>query len=551
MPTTRTLLIVDDCIEDRKIYRRYLLQDPHQSYRIWQVDSAEEGLVLCRKIQFDALVLDFCLPEMNGLQFLDRLKEKEFLIPKAVIVLTGHGDEEVAVQALKWGVQDYLIKQQLKADVLQLTVRNAIEKSHLQAQLNKTLERQRLIATTSLRIRQSLKLEDILHTAVTEVQQLLKCDRVAVYQIDPDLSSHLAAEIAAPVCEINSPTNLPDICWQSGTQKNWDWSSKKTIANVYAAGLSDGYTNLLEQAENKANLVIPIAPNSNGDSTTKIWGLLVAHQCAGERQWQADEVAMLHEVSVQLAIAIQQAELLTMTQAALAKEKQLSTFKSQIVATVSHEYRTPLASILAAASTLKQHGDKLDEEKQEKFLQIIEDKARKMSKLVDDMLLVNKIELDKTKFKPVTIDLLQFFEEQIAELRSIASECQQLSLKVRGNIQNFSGDRGLLRLILDNLISNALKYSTDRSDVEVNLTGKNSCAIFSVKDRGIGIPKQELTNLFQCFYRASNVGTIPGTGLGLAIVKACVDLHGGEISLNSKLGQGTKVTVSLPKQPDF
>jgi signal transduction histidine kinase/DNA-binding NarL/FixJ family response regulator len=547
MPTTQTLLIVDDCREDRQIYRRYLLQDPHQSYRIWQVDSAEEGLVLCQKIQFDALLLDFCLPGMNGLQFLNKLKDEELHAPKAVIVLTGHGDEQVAVQALKWGVQDYLVKQHLKADVLQLTVRNAIEKSHLQAQLNKTLERQRLIATTSLRIRQSLNLEDILHTAVAEIQQLLKCDRVAVYQIEPDFSSHLAAEIAAPVCEIGSAKNLSDIGWQKTMAKSLDWS-KKAIANVYAAGLNDS---LLEQAENTANLVVPIAPNSNGDSAAKIWGLLVAHQCAGERQWQADEVEMLHEVSVQLAIAIQQAELLNVTQAALAKEKQLSSFKTQIVATVSHEYRTPLASILAAASTLKQHGDKLDESKQEKFLQIIEEKARQMSKLVDDMLLVNKIELDKTKFKPVAIDLLQFFEEQIGEIRSTQSDPHKLSFKVRGNTQGFWGDRGLLRLILDNLISNALKYSPNGSNVEVNLIGKDSRAIFSVKDRGIGIPKEELDNLFQCFYRASNVGTIPGTGLGLAIVKACVDLHGGEINLDTKLEQGTKVTVTLPKKHHF
>lgn len=532
------------------MYRRYLLQDPQQSYRIWQVDSAEEALELCQTIEFDALVLDICLPGINGLQFLDRLKDGEYRTPKAIIVLTGHGDEEVAVQALKWGVQDYLVKQHLKADVLQLTVRNAIEKSHLQKQLNKTLERQRLIATTSLRIRQSLNLEDILHTAVTEIQQLLKCDRVAVYQIEPDFSSHLAAEIAAPVCEIDVATNLSDPCWQKTMAKSLD-RSKKAIANVYAADSNDGYANLLEQTENTANLVVPIAPNSNGDSAAKIWGLLVAHQCAGERQWQADEVEMLHEVSVQLAIAIQQAELLNVTQAALAKEKQLSSFKSQIVATVSHEYRTPLASILAAASTLKQHGDKLDESKQEKFLQIIEEKARQMSKLVDDMLLVNKIELDKTKFKPVEIDLLQFLEEQIAEIRLTESDPHKLSFKVRGNTQGFWGDRGLLRLILDNLISNALKYSPNGSNVEVNLIGKDSRAIFSVKDRGIGIPKDELANLFQCFYRASNVGTIPGTGLGLAIVKACVDLHGGEINLDTKLERGTKVTVTLPKKHHF
>lgn len=318
---------------------------------------------------------------------------------------------------------------------------------------------------------------------------------------------------------------------------------------VYASGASDLRTNLLEQVDTKANLAVAIALNNNGESTAKIWGLLVAHQCSQDRQWQPDEIEMLNEVSVQLAIAIQQAELLAKTQAALEKEKQLNALKSQIVATVSHEYRTPLAAILAAASTLNQNGDKLDKSKQQRFLQMIEDKARHLSKLVGDMLLVNQIELDKTKFKPVPLDLLQFFAEMMEEVRLSAGDRHEFSFQVTGNLQGFWGDRGLLRLILDNLMSNAIKYSPNGCRVEVHLIGNNSQTSFSVKDEGIGIPSEDLVNLFRSFHRGSNVGTIPGTGLGLAIAKACVALHGGEIAMSSEEGIGTQVTVSLPKRP--
>jgi signal transduction histidine kinase/CheY-like chemotaxis protein len=542
MPTTSTLLIVDDCAEDRKIYRRYLLRDHQQSYRILEAESAEEGLALCQENDCDVILLDVYLPKMDGLEFLDRLALQPGNIPRAAIVLTGQGDEAVAVQAMKRGAQDYLVKQYLKAEVLQLAVRNAIRHARLQAQLHKTQERQRLIATTALRIRQSPNLEQILHTAVAEVQQLLKCDRVAAYQIDSDRRSHLAAEVAEPACDLVLGKSLPT----SASSLSWN---EKAIAEVYTAGSIDGCHNLLEQIDNRANLAVPIVLNSNGESTTKIWGLLIAHQCTGEREWQLDEREMLDELAVQLAIAIQQAELLAMTQAALEKEKQLNALKSQIVATVSHEYRTPLAAILAAASTVNQHSDKLDRSKQERFLQIIEDKARHLSRLVDDMILVNKIELDKAKFKPVPLDLLQFFAEIVEEARLKAGDRGQLSFKVTGNLEGFWGDRGLLRPIADNLISNAIKYSLDRFHVEVRLMGNDSKASFSIQDRGIGIPNDDLAKLFQLFHRGSNVGTIPGTGLGLAIVKACVELHGGEIALSSKAGGGTQAIVSLPKRP--
>jgi signal transduction histidine kinase len=122
-----------------------------------------------------------------------------------------------------------------------------------------------------------------------------------------------------------------------------------------------------------------------------------------------------------------------------------------------------------------------------------------------------------------------------------------LIFQITGNNQDFWGDRGLLQQIFTNLISNAIKYSPDGGTVEFHLIGKESQVIFYIKDQGIGIPMAAQENLFQSFSRGSNVDTIPGTGLGLAIAKACVELHGGDITLSSQVGQGTKVTVSLPK----
>ncbi|MGL5872822.1 MAG: ATP-binding protein [Xenococcaceae cyanobacterium] len=537
MSKTKTLLIVDDCAEDRKIYRRYLKQDPYHSYQILEANSAEDGLIFCLKKQCDVMLVDLCLPDMSGLDFLDRLNQPSYFLPSSSIMLTGYGDEKIAVQAMKRGVYDYLIKKHLKADILQLAVRNAIEKYKLQTKLTKIQERQRLIATTALRIRQSLELNHILHTAVAEVQQLLQCDRVVIYQF------------AIGATEFDRAKELKQLCTTLISDSIQAWKELGAIANVYEAGvkLNLSFLKPVEQCDRKANLVVPIYLCDRKNSTSKIWGLLIAHQPIEDRQWQSEDLEILKEIAVHLAIAIQQAELLLQTQAALAKEKQLSAFKSQIVTTVSHEYRTPLANILAAASTIKQHGDKLDPLKQKKFLEIIENKARHLSKVVDDLLLSNQIELDKTKFKPTPIELLPFFVDLIGQQRETTDDRHELTFKITGNPQGFWGDRGLLRQIFINLISNAIKYSPNGGKIEINLLDLDSEIVFSLQDEGIGIPLEDRENLFQSFFRASNTDTISGIGLGLAITKACVELHGGKISIESQIGSGTTVTVSLPK----
>lgn len=527
MSYSRTLLIVDDCTEDRETYRRYLLKDPHQSYCILEADSAEEGLILCQKVACDVILLDFQLPQMNGLEFLDELRQNYSTLP--VIMLTAFGDEAIAVQAMKTGAQDYLAKNHLKPDILQLAVRSAIERSHLQTQLKKTQERQRLIATIALRIRQSLELEQIIKTAILEIQQLLNCDRVVV-------------------CRFESAANNPSgsfnihhqkVCYQLGTQED----QHSSLATICESNQGNG----LNSSQTNANLEIPIILGSPEHTKPIPWGLLVVYEYSQERQWHLEEIEMLRQVSVQLALAIQQAELLEKTQVALEEEKKLNTLKSQIIATVSHEYRTPLAAILAAASTMKLYGKQLEVAKQQRFLQLIENKSRYMSRLVDDMLTLSRFEQQKADFNPQTLDLPQFFLTLIEDHRQNISHLHKINLKQTGNFQDFSADHRLLKKIFDNLISNAIKYSPDGGKIEINLIGQASQVLIHIQDEGIGIPADEQESVFQSFRRGSNIDTISGTGLGLSIVQAGVELHGGEIFLKSQLGKGTKVTVNLPK----
>ncbi|MBF2007503.1 MAG: response regulator [Chlorogloeopsis fritschii C42_A2020_084] len=549
MSNVWTLLIADDCAEDREIYREYLLSDPHQSYQILEAASAEVGLELCQKKHCDAILLDFCLPDMSGLEFLDELKQQRLEAHLPVIMLTGQGNERVAVQAMKLGAQDYLVKQHLQPDVLQLTVRNAIKKSHLQNQFSKMQKQQQLAATIALRIRQSFNLEQVLQTTAQEVKQLLECDRVTIYQVISNLDNNSTSK--------TTESELKKLCeagLSSGREPMGEFTAfveefqAKTEKNTQATILVD---RTHKKVHPKTYILSPILVNDSDSEETsfKLWGLLVASQSSDKRQWQPDEVDILNELVEHLASTIYQAERFTQALVDLENQKQLNAFKSQFVVTVSCEYRTFLTSILAGASTLLQHHQNLDETKNQYFLQLIADKARQMAQLVDNLLVIEKFEFGKASFTPLPFELLQFFCDIIEEHRQKISDRHTLTFKITGNTRGFWGDQKLLRPILVNLLSNAIKYSPDGGNIEVHLMGNDSYIVFEVKDEGIGIPVEEQESLFASFSRGSNVSKIPGTGLGLAIVKACVELHGGKVTLESHPEQQTKVTITLPKRP--
>ncbi len=231
---------------------------------------------------------------------------------------------------------------------------------------------------------------------------------------------------------------------------------------------------------------------------------------------------------------------------ALAQEKELSELKSQIISTISHEYRTPLTTISSSTEMLERYRHRWDDDKQVKHFRRIQASIQHMTALVNDVLFINKAEFEKLEFQPAPLDLVTFFQEIVDELQSTLSDKHRLTFTSLGNCRECNFDAKLLRQILSNLISNAIKYSPKGGTVSLQLTCEDKKVIFSCADEGIGIPPEDERKLFDSFSRASNVGMIGGTGLGLSIVKKCVELHSGEIAVESEVGVGTTFTVSLP-----
>jgi PAS domain S-box-containing protein len=231
---------------------------------------------------------------------------------------------------------------------------------------------------------------------------------------------------------------------------------------------------------------------------------------------------------------------------ALAREKELSELKSNFVSMVSHEFRTPLEIIISSADNLQRYHDRLPSEKRQQLLQSIHKAVRRMSGMMEEVLVLGRLETDRLTFSPAPIELSSFFQRLCDEIESATNRRCPIALHLEGSMEGASGDESLLRHIFTNLLSNAVKYSPTGQGVEFHVHRQGDQAICRVIDHGCGIPETDQKMLFQAFHRGSNVGQVPGTGLGLLIVRRCVELQGGDIHFASTEGQGAAFTVHLP-----
>ncbi len=232
--------------------------------------------------------------------------------------------------------------------------------------------------------------------------------------------------------------------------------------------------------------------------------------------------------------------------AAVQRAKELSEMKSKFVSTASHEFRTPLATMLSSAELLEHYSDNLDAAEKRNLLQTIQSGAKRMSEMIDGVLALGRAESGVLKLNPARMNLPELCNKVVSEFRIAQGKQHVINLVDRFDRTDVDMDEQLLRHILNNLLSNAVKYSPPGSEVTFSLARRDEHAVIEIQDRGIGIPAPDQPRLFESFHRASNVENRPGTGLGLAIVKKSVELHGGEISVDSTVGSGTRFTVVLP-----
>ncbi len=244
-------------------------------------------------------------------------------------------------------------------------------------------------------------------------------------------------------------------------------------------------------------------------------------------------------------ITIQKQAEATLRQA-LAKEKELGELKTRFVSMASHEFRTPLATILAVVETLSIYRHKLSAEQIDKRFDKIKDQVGHLKDIMEDVLMLARMQARHVEFNPVPLDLAALLRSVLDEFQSQAESKHQLEYIVDEELHEILLDRKLMRQLISNLVSNAIKYSPAETVVRIQLAYGDAEVILTVSDQGIGIPEADLPHLFEPFHRAANVGTISGTGLGLVITREAVELHGGTITVESQQGVGTTFHVRIP-----
>ncbi len=274
------------------------------------------------------------------------------------------------------------------------------------------------------------------------------------------------------------------------------------------------------------------------DEQGQVVGAVVTFQDITQRKWVE---SVLHQTNEDLELKVRSraAELYTANEHLQA----LSAVKSRLVSMVCHEFRNPLNNIALSVSSLDRYDQQMSPLQKQQYLRGIAANVERMAQMIDDILVLGKVEAKRLVLSPQPIDLVHFCQGLLLEIQP-----NQRQLEFTGRFKTLiaTTDQTLLHSILINILSNAIRYSAKGSLVQLSLSQRKGQAVFSIKDQGLGIPPEDYPYLFEPFHRGKNVSNIPGTGLGLSIVKQFVELQKGDIKVESKLGVGTTFRVRIP-----
>lgn len=500
------ILLVEDSPSDATLLRQTLSRSGKEGWEVVHVERLFDAIDVCTgamdcvacncaQTDFDVVLLDLSLPDSDGLETVAEFHAAAPNIP--IVVLTGSDDEELALEAVAIGAQDYLVKDQITAQLLVRAIRYAIERGQILRQLQESEQRFRGIFEQTF---QSMRL-------LTPEGIVLEVNQTAL-----DLSGTTEKD-----CLGKQLWNIKP--WNEAIETR-EWL-KIAVAKATEGEFVRGEVELCNTLHKKVWIDVSLKPLTD-ERGNVILLILEGRDISDRKRAEAE------------------------TLKALEKERELNQLKSKFVSMVSHEFRNPMTTIRAAADLLQDFNDQLTQEKKSNYFCMIQSSINHMLHLLDDILLLGSTEVGKLQYQPTPLDLEKFCRHLTDSLELSASSQHKITLTYIGESTQVEMDEALLQHILSNLLSNAIKYSPQGGNIRFDIISQNGTATFRVQDEGIGIPLKDQNRLFETFHRASNVSGFQGTGLGLSIVKKCVELHGGDIEVKSQVGMGTTITVTLP-----
>lgn len=462
----------------------------------------------------------------------------------------------------------------------------AIHQARLHAQVCRQAERESLLRLITNQIHQSLELETILSTAVREVRQLLNTSRVVIYQFLEDWQGKVVVEDVVSGWNSILGDMSQDNCFSEEYARLYEGGRVRAIHNIYQAGLDPCHVNFLQRLQVQANLIVPILIDS------KLWGLLIAHECSSPRVWQTWETQLLQQLGLQMAIAIQQAELyrgakasairskrqaerleatlkqLQTTQMQLIQSEKLSSL-GQMVAGVAHEINNANNFIHANLPHAESYAQFLEQvltiyqttcpdlaaiaelntdlelnyvlEDFPKLLKSMQEGSKRIREIV--LSLQNFSRLDRVERKPV--DLHEGIESTLVILQHRLRNGVKIN-KQYGNLPQVKCHAGQINQVFLNILTNALDAAGEQAELTIHTRQSSpDWVTISIRDNGPGIPPEIQSRIFDPFFTTKEVGK--GTGLGLSICYQIIcQGHNGRLRCISKPGQGAEFQIELP-----
>ncbi|MBO3457224.1 CBS domain-containing protein [Aetokthonos hydrillicola Thurmond2011] len=459
--------------------------------------------------------------------------------------------------------------------------RDITERKQIETTISQQVERETLLREITQRIRQSLDLQTIFDTACQEIRQVIGADRVGIFKFYPQSNFDDGEFMAESVVE-GFPSvvaiRVHDHCFGENYSSLYGKGRFYVVDDIYDGTVTTCHTDILAQFQVRANVVMPLLCGE------ELWGLLCIHQCATTRHWQQSEIDFTQQLSNQLAIAIQQANLYEQLHQELIERQQAeekltnsnqqlgisnqelaraTRLKDEFLANMSHELRTPLNAILGMAEGLQDEIFGSLNEQQLKALQMVERSASHLLELINDILDVAKIEAGQIKPDYTLASVAYLCQSSLTFIKQQALQKGiEVEVKLQNNLPDVLVDERRIRQVLINLLNNAVKFTPEKGRITLEVTWlcdnlsandlpRQHFLRFTVSDTGIGISPENIKKLFQPFIQIDSAlnRQYAGTGLGLTLVKRIVELHGGRVGLTSELGVGSCFMIDLPYTP--
>jgi signal transduction histidine kinase/DNA-binding response OmpR family regulator len=579
-PSVLTILLVDNDDIDRMAVRRALRAAGLRA-DVTEAQSAAEAVQLMRSQAFDCVLLDYGLPDADGLAVLRDARAAGSTVP--VIMLTGQGDEELAVEIMKAGASDYLTKSRVSLDHLVQSVRTAVrlhraEQQRVEAERerDRLLEHERaaraeaeaaqhrlaFLAEASKLLAASLNCEEALaavaRLAVPRIADACAVDmiaggggvggdgasdgpliqRLALVHVDAE-KGRLAGEIFAKYPPRGDERSGVANVLRTGTPELYSQVSEQVLA---AVAQHESHLASLRSLELRSLVLVPL------ESRGEVLGVITLASTLSEsgRTFTAADLALAEDLARRAAVAVDNARLYRTLRQAKDAAVAANRAKDQFIAVLSHELRTPLTPVLTTVQDLERD-DTLTPDGRV-AIQMVRRNVELEAKLIDDLLDLTRISKGKLRLTLGTVDAHALLNSVLEICESdIVSKRQQVKVELTAGRHHLRADSARLHQIFWNLIKNAVKFTPERGRIAVS-TRNDEAGNFElqVTDTGIGIEPDVLPRIFDAFEQGEQAVTrqFGGLGLGLAITRALVEGHGGRIRAQSA-GRGTGATFSV------